>query len=198
MGSIVNGPTVNFCFGRDLDQRGLVEQVMLFELALDVGQGELGGIHRHLDLAQHPGQAADVVLMPVGKDDGTNMLLVFNQIGDIGHDDIDARASSDSGNIRPASITIMSSSQRSARQFIPNSPSPPRGMIFSFFVCILSEMMLTPVKRGAGIRDQGSQGSEDQVLGIRDQGSGIRDQVSEIRGQSPAVPICLTVAGLRP
>jgi hypothetical protein len=30
----------------------------------------------------------------------------------------------------------MSSSQHSARQFMPNSPSPPRGMIFSFLVCI--------------------------------------------------------------
>src|SRR6185437_12018955 len=41
--------------------------------------------------------------------------------------------SSDSGNMRPASMTMMSSSQRSARQFMPNSPRPPRGMIFSFF-----------------------------------------------------------------
>src|SRR6185437_8422260 len=41
--------------------------------------------------------------------------------------------SSDSGNMIPASMTMMSSSQRSARQFMPNSPRPPRGMIFSFF-----------------------------------------------------------------
>src|SRR5579863_5619128 len=33
-----------------------------------------------------------------------------------------------SGNIRPASITIMSSPQRRAIMFIPNSPKPPRGI----------------------------------------------------------------------
>src|SRR6266704_2404999 len=43
----------------------------------------------------------------------------------------------------PASITMMSSSQRKARQFMPNSPRPPKGMIFNFFVCIWSGLMLT-------------------------------------------------------
>jgi hypothetical protein len=33
-----------FFFRRDLDEGGFVEEVMLFKLALDVGQGELGGI----------------------------------------------------------------------------------------------------------------------------------------------------------
>src|SRR5919108_2347708 len=36
-------------------------------------------------------------------------------------------SSSDSGNMRPASMTMMSSPQRTAMQFMPNSPSPPRG-----------------------------------------------------------------------
>src|SRR5579883_3288900 len=41
-------------------------------------------------------------------------------------------SSSDSGNIIPASITMMSSPYRKAIEFIPNSPSPPIGMICSF------------------------------------------------------------------
>src|SRR5215472_15299725 len=41
-----------------------------------------------------------------------------------------------SGNMRPASMTMMSSAQRIARQFIPNSPRPPSGIIFSFSFCI--------------------------------------------------------------
>src|SRR5438477_8718332 len=40
-------------------------------------------------------------------------------------------SSSDSGNISPASMTKMSSPQRTAMQFIPNSPRPPSGTICS-------------------------------------------------------------------
>src|SRR5881392_422946 len=40
-------------------------------------------------------------------------------------------SNSDSGNIRPASMTMMSSPQRTAMQFMPNSPSPPRGTTWS-------------------------------------------------------------------
>src|SRR2546428_14078165 len=36
--------------------------------------------------------------------------------------------SSDSGNIMPASMTMMSSPKRRAIMFMPNSPRPPRGM----------------------------------------------------------------------
>ncbi len=63
--------------GRDLDQRDFVEQLVLFELAFDVGQRELGGVDRNLDLAQNPRQAADVVLVPVGENDGPDMLPCF-------------------------------------------------------------------------------------------------------------------------
>src|SRR5512146_1147055 len=41
-------------------------------------------------------------------------------------------SSSDSGNMSPASMTMMSSPQRTAMQFIPNSPRPPSGTIWSF------------------------------------------------------------------
>ena len=64
--------------GRNLDQFRLVEQLVLFEIALDIGQRELGGVDRNLELAQHPGQSADVVLVAVGEDDGANDMLLFS------------------------------------------------------------------------------------------------------------------------
>src|SRR5208337_4938724 len=41
-------------------------------------------------------------------------------------------SNSASGNMRPASTTMMSSPKRMAMQFIPNSPSPPSGTMCSF------------------------------------------------------------------
>ena len=63
---------------------------MLFELAFHVGQRELGGVDGNLELAENPGQAADVVLVAVGEDDGADVLLVFNKVSDVGHNDVDA------------------------------------------------------------------------------------------------------------
>src|ERR1700722_12811938 len=73
---------------RDLDQLGCVEQPVLFELALDVGQSELGRINRHLQLTQNPGQATDMVFVAMGKDDGANVLAVFDEVGNIGYDNV--------------------------------------------------------------------------------------------------------------
>ncbi len=61
---------------------------MLFELAFDVGERELGGVDRHLQFTQNPWQATDMILVAVGQDDGADMLAVFDQVGDIGDDNI--------------------------------------------------------------------------------------------------------------
>ena len=63
---------------------------MLFELALDVGQGKLRGVDGHLELGKNPRQAADVILVAVGEDDGTDVRLVFNQVSDVGDNNINA------------------------------------------------------------------------------------------------------------
>src|SRR5438045_8288159 len=52
-------------------------------------------------------------------------------------------SSSDSGNIRPQSMTMMSSPQRMAMQFMPNSPRPPKGTIWSFPEGTYGTSMLT-------------------------------------------------------
>src|SRR5215469_4604540 len=46
--------------------------------------------------------------------------------------------SSDSGNIMPASMTMMSSPSRNTIMFMPNSPSPPRGMAVSDWADLLA------------------------------------------------------------
>src|SRR5206468_159529 len=50
-------------------------------------------------------------------------------------------SSSDSGNMRPASMTMMSSPQRTAMQFMPNSPRPPSGITWSLPAGIETSML---------------------------------------------------------
>src|SRR5215471_20540048 len=54
--------------------------------------------------------------------------------------------SSDSGNIIPASITMMSSPKRSAIMFMPNSPRPPRGIAKRDCRDLLNELSAPRVK----------------------------------------------------
>ncbi len=91
MGMMENGAEGEAAAGEDLDQLGVVEQAMLFELALDEGEGELGAVDGDVEFGEDPGQAADVVLVPVGEDDGADFISVFSEIADIGDDDIDAQ-----------------------------------------------------------------------------------------------------------
>ncbi len=76
--------------GKDLDELGVVEEAMLFELALDVGQGELGAVDRDVELGEDPREAADVVLVAVGEDDAADFAAVFDEVADVGDDDVDA------------------------------------------------------------------------------------------------------------
>src|SRR5271163_4796793 len=77
-------------FRLDLDQFSVIEQLMLVQLTLDISQGELGTIDRHVQLGEYPGKAADVVFMSVGEDDRADALPVFDQVGDVGDDDVHA------------------------------------------------------------------------------------------------------------
>ncbi len=64
---------------------------MLFQLALNVGQGELGAVDRNVELGQNPGQAADMVFMAVREHDGAHVLPILQQIADVGDDDVHAQ-----------------------------------------------------------------------------------------------------------
>ena len=84
------GTELKLALGLDLDQLGVVQQFVLFELAFDISQRELRGVDRDIELAQQPGKTADVVLVAVGKDDAAYAGAILDEVGDIRHDDIDA------------------------------------------------------------------------------------------------------------
>ena len=76
--------------GEDLDELGVVEEAMLFELAFDVGEGELGAVDGDVEVGEDPGEATDVVLVAMGEDDAADLAAVLNEVGDVRHDDVDA------------------------------------------------------------------------------------------------------------
>ncbi len=84
------GAEVKLALRLDLDQLGVVQQLVLFELAFDIGQRELRGVDGYIELAQQPGQAADVVFVPVREDDAADAGAVLDEIRDVGYDDVDA------------------------------------------------------------------------------------------------------------
>ena len=64
-------------------------QAVLVELRLDQAEREPGRDHLpHLDLAEHVGQCTDVVLVPMGEDDGAHGPVV--EIGEVGQHEIHA------------------------------------------------------------------------------------------------------------
>ena len=143
MGSMVKGPMVNFSLGAISISSVSSSSSMLFELAFDVGQRELGGVDRNLELAQDPGQAADVVLVAVGQDDGANVRLVLNQVGDVGNDDIHAeqfrlgehQAGVDHDNV------VFPAQREAVHAELAQSA---QGNDFQFFCLHLSALMLPP------------------------------------------------------
>ena len=60
------------------------------ELAFDVGESERGAVDGDVELGEDPGKAADVVFVAVGEDDGADVLLVLDEVGNVGDDDVDA------------------------------------------------------------------------------------------------------------
>src|SRR5215472_7049034 len=76
--------------GQHLDEVSIVEEAVFVELALDIGECELGAVDRDVQLGKNPGQAADVILMAMGEDNGADQGAVFYEKADIGDDDVDA------------------------------------------------------------------------------------------------------------
>ena len=65
---------------------------MLGELALDHAEGDLGGVDRHLvgEVHEQVGQGPRVVLVAVRHDDAAELVLVLEDVGVVGQDDVDA------------------------------------------------------------------------------------------------------------
>jgi hypothetical protein len=77
--------------GTNFAQVGVVEELVFIELIFDIGQREFGGPHRNIQFAENPGQGADVVFVTVRKHDAAHMLAIFEQIRNVGDDDVDAQ-----------------------------------------------------------------------------------------------------------
>src|SRR5882762_1476423 len=77
--------------GLDFAQIGVVEELVFVELILDVGQRELGRPDRNIQFAENPRQSADVIFVAVRKDDAAHILAIFEQVRNVGDDDVDAQ-----------------------------------------------------------------------------------------------------------
>ena len=63
---------------------------MLLELVLDDAQGQAGGVDGHVQLLQNVGDGTDVILVAVGDDHAPEPVLIVDQIGKVGDDEIHA------------------------------------------------------------------------------------------------------------
>jgi hypothetical protein len=85
------GPNLETLTRADLAQIGVVQQTVLIKLIFDVGQSEFRAPNRHVQLAQDPGQATDVVFVTVRENDAFYPLAVLGQVGNIRDNNIDAQ-----------------------------------------------------------------------------------------------------------
>src|ERR1700681_5107672 len=77
--------------GTDFAQVGVVEKLVFVELIFYVSQRELGRPNRNIQFAENPRQSADVIFVAVRQDDAAHMFAIFEQIRNVGHDDVDAQ-----------------------------------------------------------------------------------------------------------
>ena len=66
----------------------LGEYAVLLQLALYKSEGERSSVHRHVDSFEQIRKASDMILMSVGKDNSPELLLVFDDIGEIGDHEV--------------------------------------------------------------------------------------------------------------
>ena len=86
----VNGPDLDLVARVEGHHRVVVELVLL-DLVAEQAPGEGGRIDRHArELGQDVRQAADVVLVGVGDEEGAELGAVLLEIGDVGDDEVDA------------------------------------------------------------------------------------------------------------
>ena len=76
--------------GADLMEDGAGRQTMLLQLVFDQADGQLGGVDRHIEFFEQVRQTADVILMAVGDEQTLDAVLIFQHIGKIRNDQINA------------------------------------------------------------------------------------------------------------
>src|SRR5215469_2867001 len=84
-------PDAEALIGPDLVQLRLLEQPVLFQFVLDIGQGEFGGIHRYIQFAQQVRKPANMIFVTVSDHYAANVLAIFDQVSEVRNNDIDAQ-----------------------------------------------------------------------------------------------------------
>jgi hypothetical protein len=64
---------------------------MLIELVFDVRQRELGAPDWDVQLREDPRQGSDMIFVTVGEDNSSDALTIFDEIGNIGYNNVDAQ-----------------------------------------------------------------------------------------------------------
>ncbi len=77
--------------GLDFDQFDLIRKLVLFQLVVNVGQRELGAVYGNLQLVEDPWQAANMVFVAVREHNAADVLLVLDQVGDVGNNNVNAQ-----------------------------------------------------------------------------------------------------------
>ena len=70
-------PDLEALAGLDLVQFRIIQQAVLFQLPLNIGQREFSAVNRDVQLRQDPRQRPDVVLVAVRQHDGAHVLAVL-------------------------------------------------------------------------------------------------------------------------
>src|SRR6202021_1484408 len=77
-------------YGANLTQVRVVEKLMFVELVFNIGQRELCAPDRNIQFAENPRKRSDMVFMSVCEHDAAHILTIFQQVRNVGEDDIDA------------------------------------------------------------------------------------------------------------
>ena len=84
-------PNLDALCGPNFPQISLVEQAVLIQFVLHVSERELRAPYRDIQFRQNPGQGANVVLVPMCQHNPAHALAVFNEIRNIGNNNIDTQ-----------------------------------------------------------------------------------------------------------
>ena len=76
--------------GGDGGDIGVLDASAFFEAGAEEGFAERAGVDGGLDVGKEIGEGSDVILVGVGEEDAAEAVFVFDQVGEIGDDDVDA------------------------------------------------------------------------------------------------------------
>ena len=76
--------------GKNFAESGGIEEAGFFEALFDEGERKARAINRNIQIAENVGEGADMIFVAVGQDNGTDVLAILLEVGDVGDDEVDA------------------------------------------------------------------------------------------------------------